>query len=103
MGGGPRFPFPRQVWSPSGGWWQGGSDNPGNWRVRTAVAIALAFSVQIPVIYYASQREFRKVGHRPTASSRLSANIDQEELAKRREEYHRTKPSLLSRVWPDKH
>ncbi|PWN43565.1 hypothetical protein IE81DRAFT_322212 [Ceraceosorus guamensis] len=33
MGGGARYPYPKEVWSPSGGWWS----QPRNWRSNTAV------------------------------------------------------------------
>ncbi|KDQ09204.1 hypothetical protein BOTBODRAFT_37286 [Botryobasidium botryosum FD-172 SS1] len=33
MGGGARYPYPRQVWSPSGGWWT----RPTNWVSNTAI------------------------------------------------------------------
>ncbi|KZT33266.1 hypothetical protein SISSUDRAFT_993284, partial [Sistotremastrum suecicum HHB10207 ss-3] len=39
--GGARFPYPKQVWSPSGGWWT----RPSNWKANTlfvGVGIAAA-------------------------------------------------------------
>ncbi|KAG8933351.1 hypothetical protein FRC03_007176 [Tulasnella sp. 419] len=36
MGGGARFPYPKHVWSPAGGWWT----RPSNWKMNTAVAAA---------------------------------------------------------------
>ncbi|KZS88051.1 hypothetical protein SISNIDRAFT_498197 [Sistotremastrum niveocremeum HHB9708] len=41
MAGGARFPYPKQVWSPSGGWWT----RPSNWKANTlfvGVGIAAA-------------------------------------------------------------
>ncbi|KAH8087530.1 hypothetical protein HD553DRAFT_308377 [Filobasidium floriforme] len=34
MGGGGQYPFPKEVWSPSGGWWS----RPSNWRANTLIA-----------------------------------------------------------------
>ncbi|KAI0791485.1 hypothetical protein BC629DRAFT_365268 [Irpex lacteus] len=36
MGGGARYPYPKEVWSPAGGWWT----RPSNWKTNTAVAAA---------------------------------------------------------------
>ncbi|CAG8493170.1 2870_t:CDS:2 [Ambispora leptoticha] len=33
MGGGPRYPYPKEVWSPAGGWWS----RPANWKSNTAI------------------------------------------------------------------
>ncbi|KAI0308646.1 hypothetical protein OF83DRAFT_200294 [Amylostereum chailletii] len=33
MGGGAHYPYPKQVWSPAGGWWT----RPSNWKANTAV------------------------------------------------------------------
>ncbi|CCG84559.1 protein of unknown function [Taphrina deformans PYCC 5710] len=39
MGGGGRYPYPKQVWSPAGGWWS----RPKNWASNTVVtAIGIA-------------------------------------------------------------
>ncbi|KAJ3358903.1 hypothetical protein AMAG_19800 [Allomyces macrogynus ATCC 38327] len=35
MGGAPHKPYPRWVYSPTGGWWS----QPANWKVNTAVTI----------------------------------------------------------------
>ncbi|KAF9073185.1 hypothetical protein BDP27DRAFT_1319019 [Rhodocollybia butyracea] len=34
MGGGGRYPYPKQVWSPAGGWWV----RPSNWKSNTFIA-----------------------------------------------------------------
>ncbi|KAK5660341.1 hypothetical protein OQA88_12882 [Cercophora sp. LCS_1] len=34
MGGGPRVPYPKHVWSPAGGWYT----QPSNWKRNTAIA-----------------------------------------------------------------
>ncbi|KAH9891377.1 hypothetical protein F4778DRAFT_331444 [Xylariomycetidae sp. FL2044] len=37
MGGGPRVPYPKHVWSPAGGWYA----QPSNWRANTAVMMVV--------------------------------------------------------------
>ncbi|KAL5114069.1 hypothetical protein ACEQ8H_008046 [Pleosporales sp. CAS-2024a] len=39
MGGGPKVPYPKHVWSPAGGWYS----QPANWKANTAV-IGLAMA-----------------------------------------------------------
>ncbi|KAJ7761069.1 hypothetical protein B0H16DRAFT_1531754 [Mycena metata] len=34
MGGGGRYPYPKHVWSPAGGWWS----QPANWKMNTFIA-----------------------------------------------------------------
>ncbi|KAJ7646837.1 hypothetical protein FB45DRAFT_182836 [Roridomyces roridus] len=34
MGGGGRYPYPKFVWSPAGGWWS----QPANWKMNTFIA-----------------------------------------------------------------
>ncbi|KAI8140522.1 hypothetical protein BJV82DRAFT_622918 [Fennellomyces sp. T-0311] len=34
MGGVSRFPYPKEVWAPSGGWWS----QPKTWKPNTAIA-----------------------------------------------------------------
>ncbi|CAK7568312.1 MAG: hypothetical protein SEPTF4163_006299 [Sporothrix epigloea] len=34
MGGGPKIPYPKHVWSPAGGWYA----QPANWKRNTVVA-----------------------------------------------------------------
>ena len=36
MSGGHRFPYPKYVWSPAGGWWA----NPVHWKRNTAIYVA---------------------------------------------------------------
>ncbi|KAF8893285.1 hypothetical protein CPB85DRAFT_1330829 [Mucidula mucida] len=40
MGGGGRYPYPKAVWSPAGGWWV----QPKNWKTNTLV-VALGTGV----------------------------------------------------------
>ena len=41
MGGARRFPYPKWVWSPSGGWWP----NPVNWKRNTAIYLGASFLI----------------------------------------------------------
>ncbi|KAJ6594398.1 hypothetical protein B0H19DRAFT_853810, partial [Mycena capillaripes] len=34
QGGGGRYPYPKHVWSPAGGWWS----QPANWKMNTFIA-----------------------------------------------------------------
>ncbi|KAJ3771586.1 hypothetical protein FB446DRAFT_739753 [Lentinula raphanica] len=36
MGGDGRYPYPKQVWSPAGGWWV----RPSNWKSNTFIVAA---------------------------------------------------------------
>ncbi|KAI0565366.1 hypothetical protein FGB62_19g051 [Gracilaria domingensis] len=45
MGEGPRFQYPKEVWSPGGGWWP----YPKKWRANTAMTLALIFVLSVPV------------------------------------------------------
>ncbi|PPQ75494.1 hypothetical protein CVT26_015818 [Gymnopilus dilepis] len=44
LGGGARYPYPKYVYSPAGGWWT----RPSNWATNTAVA----FSGILAVTYF---------------------------------------------------
>ncbi len=52
MGGGHRFPYPKYVWSPSGGWWA----TPANWKRNTLIFIAFQVSVCYIFTLYAEPR-----------------------------------------------
>uniref|UniRef100_A0A7S2TR88 Uncharacterized protein n=1 Tax=Lotharella oceanica TaxID=641309 RepID=A0A7S2TR88_9EUKA len=49
MGGDPRYPYPKKVWTPSGGWWADHAD--GTMRAAKAVGVAYTF-VALPAIMY---------------------------------------------------
>ncbi|PPQ73696.1 hypothetical protein CVT25_005594 [Psilocybe cyanescens] len=51
MGGGSRYPYPKYVWSPAGGWWV----RPSNWASNTAVAV-LGIVVVSATVWSASAR-----------------------------------------------
>ncbi|ORX65310.1 hypothetical protein K493DRAFT_317983 [Basidiobolus meristosporus CBS 931.73] len=55
MGAAPRYPYPKQVWSPAGGWWS----RPANWKSNTVIA-GLGCTVFIAYVWKASaDREVR--------------------------------------------
>ncbi|PVG03991.1 hypothetical protein CPB86DRAFT_312671 [Serendipita vermifera] len=74
MGGGGHYPYPKEVWSPAGGWWT----RPANWKSNTLIIVggigALSYLVfratapletrtttparRIPTMSY--QRQFQK-------------------------------------------
>ncbi|ORY92639.1 hypothetical protein BCR35DRAFT_285979 [Leucosporidium creatinivorum] len=52
MGGGAQFPYPKEVWSPAGGWWT----RPANWKSSTGfVGIAIVFATYGVWSYSASK------------------------------------------------
>lgn len=52
MGGGGRFPYPKEVWSPAGGWWP----YPKAWRANTAVAFGVIIGLCIPVFIFSERK-----------------------------------------------
>ncbi|KAH6635361.1 hypothetical protein B0J18DRAFT_406905 [Chaetomium sp. MPI-SDFR-AT-0129] len=55
MGGGPKIPYPKHVWSPSGGWYA----QPANWKRNTAIAIACMFGITACVWKISAELEYR--------------------------------------------
>ncbi|CAG8441580.1 2746_t:CDS:2 [Diversispora eburnea] len=56
MGAVKRFPYPKEVWSPAGGWWT----RPANWKSNTVI-VAAGMSVIIAVVWKISaEREWSK-------------------------------------------
>jgi hypothetical protein len=41
MGGVRKFPFPKHVWTPYGGWWP----NPENWKRNTTLAFVVGWGM----------------------------------------------------------
>ncbi|KAI0014392.1 hypothetical protein F4779DRAFT_8969 [Xylariaceae sp. FL0662B] len=41
MGGGPKVPYPKHVWSPAGGWYA----QPKNWKANTAAFMVVIFGI----------------------------------------------------------
>ncbi|KAG1767642.1 hypothetical protein EDD22DRAFT_874777 [Suillus occidentalis] len=57
MGGGARYPYPKHVWSPAGGWWA----RPANWRSNTVITFAGIFAIAYGVWNVSADREVRHV------------------------------------------
>ncbi|KAI1856836.1 hypothetical protein JX265_011477 [Neoarthrinium moseri] len=55
MGGGPRVPYPKHVWSPSGGWYA----QPSNWKANTAVFSAVIVGITALAWKLSAERETR--------------------------------------------
>ncbi|KAJ7594054.1 hypothetical protein C8J56DRAFT_747861, partial [Mycena floridula] len=53
QGGGGRYPFPKDVWSPSGGWWA----RPHNWKSNTIVAFAGILTMSYVVFRWSAEKE----------------------------------------------
>ncbi|KAH8928264.1 hypothetical protein BT69DRAFT_1345465 [Atractiella rhizophila] len=60
-GGGQRYPFPKEVWSPSGGWWT----QPLNWKTNTAVAFGGVAFICYLAFKFSCEYEHR-IGDGPT-------------------------------------
>ncbi|OBZ77022.1 hypothetical protein A0H81_03116 [Grifola frondosa] len=57
MGGGARYPYPKEVWSPAGGWWT----RPSNWKSNTAIAFAGILAISYGAFTLSIEREWRPV------------------------------------------
>ncbi|KAG2746600.1 hypothetical protein P692DRAFT_20835748 [Suillus brevipes Sb2] len=57
MGGGARYPYPKHVWSPAGGWWA----RPANWRSNTFITFAGMCAIAYGVWNVSADREVRHV------------------------------------------
>ncbi|KAI1749870.1 hypothetical protein F4782DRAFT_532952 [Xylaria castorea] len=55
QGGGPRVPYPKHVWSPSGGWYA----QPANWKANTAVFMGVIVGITALAWNLSAQREHR--------------------------------------------
>jgi len=55
MGGGARYPYPKEVWSPAGGWWT----RPSNWKANTAILFAGILGVSYGVWTVSADKEYR--------------------------------------------
>jgi hypothetical protein len=55
MGGGGKIPYPKEVWSPAGGWYA----QPANWRVNTAIMGAAMLGVIAVTWSISAEREHR--------------------------------------------
>ncbi|TCD60707.1 hypothetical protein EIP91_009644 [Steccherinum ochraceum] len=57
MGGGARYPYPKEVWSPAGGWWT----RPSNWKSNTAIALVGIFATTYAVWQVSAEKEIRYI------------------------------------------
>ncbi|KAH6685891.1 hypothetical protein F5X68DRAFT_17428 [Plectosphaerella plurivora] len=57
MGGGPKVPYPKHVWSPAGGWYC----QPANWRQNTAIMGVVMLGIVASVWKLSSEKEHRYV------------------------------------------
>ncbi|KAK0641611.1 hypothetical protein B0T16DRAFT_420193 [Cercophora newfieldiana] len=55
MGGGPRVPYPKHVWSPAGGWYT----QPANWKRNTAIAGLVMFGITAAAWKLSAELEYR--------------------------------------------
>ncbi|ERS95949.1 hypothetical protein HMPREF1624_07484 [Sporothrix schenckii ATCC 58251] len=55
LGGGPKIPYPKHVWSPAGGWY----GQPNNWKKNTAIAGLTIFGIIAIVWKIDSELEYR--------------------------------------------
>ncbi|KAJ1735387.1 hypothetical protein GGI11_001554 [Coemansia sp. RSA 2049] len=69
MGGGPRRPYPKSVWSPSGGWWA----QPNTWKRNTAIVSVGILAVSAYLFKTSAELERRAVYPRVWIPSMLWA------------------------------
>ncbi|KAH9947776.1 hypothetical protein B0H21DRAFT_691367, partial [Amylocystis lapponica] len=55
QGGGARYPYPKEVWSPAGGWWA----RPSNWRANTAIVMAGILAITYGTFTLSADNEVR--------------------------------------------
>ncbi|KAJ6109373.1 hypothetical protein N7486_001608 [Penicillium sp. IBT 16267x] len=55
MGGGGKIPYPKEVWSPAGGWYS----RPANWKANTAVMGAFVIGIAAMAFSLSADREYR--------------------------------------------
>ncbi|KAF4513024.1 hypothetical protein G6O67_000348 [Ophiocordyceps sinensis] len=53
MGGGAKIPYPKHVWSPSGGWYA----QPANWRANTLIAGVVVAGALAVTWKFSAERE----------------------------------------------
>ncbi|KAL1410025.1 hypothetical protein Q8F55_004027 [Vanrija albida] len=69
MGGGAHYPYPKEVWTPSGGWWT----RPKNWATNTVVAVVGIGLATYGVWRASAAREERHIAPtKPIPSARWS-------------------------------
>ncbi|KAI6143703.1 hypothetical protein BKA82DRAFT_4182668 [Pisolithus tinctorius] len=77
MGGGARYPYPKQVWSPAGGWWS----RPASWKTNTAITFAGILAVAYGVWTVSAEREVRQIKpDRPIPSMMWAKQFREQEV-----------------------
>ncbi|KAK6525798.1 hypothetical protein TWF281_010842 [Arthrobotrys megalospora] len=56
MGGGGKIPYPKHVWTPSGGWYA----QPKNWRTNTLTMGALLVGISVMTLHLSANIEHRE-------------------------------------------
>ncbi|KAF8240705.1 hypothetical protein L208DRAFT_1231366, partial [Tricholoma matsutake] len=56
-GGGGRYPYPKFVWSPAGGWWT----RPSNWVSNTAIAFTGILAITYVAWSISAEKEYRAI------------------------------------------
>ncbi|KAJ1414993.1 hypothetical protein B484DRAFT_454675 [Ochromonadaceae sp. CCMP2298] len=51
MGGGRKYPYPKWVWSPSGGWWPSNA----NWKRNTAIYMGVVAIISVNAYMFSSK------------------------------------------------
>ncbi|MHB1873217.1 MAG: hypothetical protein ACYCT1_20580, partial [Steroidobacteraceae bacterium] len=101
MGGGPRFPYPKWVWAPTGGWW---CENPPNARRNFVLLFSLNLLLIGGTCYVSSTNERRLRTHPtiPLPSQRWCSwtEHDDPDYKRKLEAYKRNKKPLLERILP---
>jgi len=102
MGGGDRFPYPKFVWTPTGGWWH---QKPKNWKRNTFFTIAIGLLGAVPIFLYSASQERTNIPARPIPSQRWRAHAleDDPDYLTKREEYKKNVKPLLERILPNEH
>ncbi|KAL1948095.1 hypothetical protein VTO73DRAFT_12170 [Trametes versicolor] len=77
MGGGARYPYPKEVWSPAGGWWT----RPTNWKTNTAIAFAGILTVAYGVFTLSADKERLVQPSRPIPSMRWAKEYKEQKEA----------------------
>ncbi|KAL5497816.1 hypothetical protein ACEPAH_2747 [Sanghuangporus vaninii] len=84
MGGGGQFPYPKEVYSPAGGWWA----RPSNWKSNTAIVFGGVLAVTYGVWQLSASKEVRHAPPSRPIPSMLWAKqyADQRKVAEKSEE-----------------
>ncbi|KAJ7661695.1 hypothetical protein B0H17DRAFT_323071 [Mycena rosella] len=70
MGGGGRYPYPKYVWSPAGGWWS----QPANWKMNTFIA-SCGLALACGAIFFIGLLRSGRVGRRAVRTETTHHNL----------------------------